>query len=93
MVGFQQAEARLQILPEIGNFCRAGFGADYDLLPPVVEGGSQFGLAVGVEAGGVEIVHSVRQRLLQQVDGILFTDALDRQRAETVFWNLNLCTS
>ena len=69
IVSAQQAQRRFEVLPEA--FCGGGtrLGADNHLVATVVEGVAQFLLAVCIETGSVEIVHTVIESLVDQSYG------------------------
>ena len=85
IVGAEEAEAGVEVAPEAVGGGGAGLGADDDAVAAVGEGGAELLLAVGVEAGGVEIVHAVVEGFMEQVDGVGQGDALDGEGTEAVF--------
>ena len=85
VVGFQRAETGLQILPEALRRLRAGLRRQHDLVAHRRERRADLLLAVGIRARRVEKVDATVIRLVQQVDRILLSDALDRQAAKSVF--------
>ena len=84
VVGAQQAQACLEVAPKGVGRGGTGFGADDDAVAAVGEGGAELLLAVGVEPGGVEVVHAVVEGLMEKVDGVGKADALDGEGAEAV---------
>ena len=85
VVGFQKAQAGLQVLPEALCGGGGGLSGDEDFLPHVGEGEAHFLLAVAIGAGGVEEIHSRVVGLAQELSGVLRADPLDGQSAEAVF--------
>ena len=81
----QVVQGGVQILPEFLRVLGGGLGGDVDLASDAVEGLSQLHLAVGVSPGGVEEADARPISLPGQMHRILLRNALDGQRAKTVF--------
>ena len=62
----------------------AGLGADDDLVATAFEGHAEFLLAVGIEAGGIEVVHAAVQSAAYQFHRIGLTDTLYGQSPKSV---------
>ena len=74
-------------LPEALRRLRAGLRRQHDLVAHRRERRAHLLLAVGIRARRVEKVDATVIRLVQQVDRILLSDALDRQAAEAVLFD------
>lgn len=85
VVGAEEAEAGFEMLPEVFDASGTSLGADNHFVAPVGESGAEFLLAVRIESGSVEVVHSVVEGFVEQVDGLGGGYALDGERSETVF--------
>ena len=85
IVGPQQPQAGLQVLPEALHRGGRRLGGDEDLVPHIVEGQAHLLLAVGVGAGGVEKGDAPLVGLAQQHAGVLRGDPLDGQSPKGVF--------
>ena len=84
IVGTEQAQACLEIAPEALGGGGAGLGADNHLVASAFESYAEFFLAVGVEAGGVEVVHTAVESTAYEAHGISLADALYGQSPEAV---------
>ena len=87
VVGFQRAETGLQILPEALRRLRAGLRRQHDLVAHRRERRADLLLAVRIRARRVVKIDAAVIRLVQQIHGVLFADALDGQAAKSVFLN------
>ena len=76
MVSAQQAQAGFEVFAETLGGCGTCFGANYHLVAAAFEGDAELLLAVGVEAGGVEVVHAAVEGAADEPDGVGLADAL-----------------
>ena len=91
VVGLQQPQGGVQVVPEAAHGGVAAFGADHHLVAPPLEGDAQLLLAVGVEARGVEIVHAAVEGAADEAHGVLGADTLDGKGPETVAGHHKAC--
>ena len=84
MVGAQKAQRRFQILPKRLGRAGLGFGGDGDLVAHALERKADALLAVGIRAGGIEKGHAALECETKQRNGVLFGNALNRQRSERI---------
>ena len=63
---------------------RLGFGGDGDLVAHALERKADALLAVGIRARRVEERHAALERAAKQRHGVLFGNALNRQRSERI---------
>ena len=85
VIGFEQAQAGVQVLPEFLHRFGMGFGGDDDAFAHVGKRVAHLFLAVGIGTGGVKIVDAVVIGFAQQITGFIHGYALHGQCAETVF--------
>ena len=75
----------MEVVPEVLDGSGSSFCGDDDRVAAVVEGGTQLGFRVGVEAGRVEIVEAVVESVAEEGNCVRLRDALDGESTETIF--------
>ena len=85
VVGAEEAKRSMEVVPEVFYISGTSFCGDDDRVAAVVEGGTQLGFRVGVEASCVEIVEAVVESVAEERNRVRLRDALDGESAETIF--------
>ena len=87
IIGFQRAKAHLQVLPHLVCRPRSRLCRENDLVAHPGERRADLLLTVRIRARRVVKIDAAVIRLVQQIHGVLFADALNGQAAKAVFLN------